>query len=724
MLLTHRAMPLAIAALSGLLLLVSGAQSNEAGNGGVPPGTGAVKAPAAGTVVTPDAQADARPAASPEPGVQPPPSRATANGVKMRPPELPSAAMAGTVLKFDNADIYEVLQAVLGEMLHLNYIVDPSIQGKVTINTQGAVSQADLFTLLESVLSLNNLSILRDGKVYKVVKDANAPRDTLTFEALGEGSPLIQIIPVKFVQASALVNTLRNFVGPQAGIVNDPTNRYLVVADRAANVAKLLDMVKVLDVDYLQHVKIKLVQIEKGDAKEMAKEMETLFKASGMFNWPGTEANKIFFMPIMRMNALLVAASNDAVLDAAEKWIRALDDEPRDGVGTSIHVHSIQNSTAVRVANVLRQIYGGAPIAQSGGSGSGLSSDPTKVVLKGNVPTSGAGMTGSVQIIPDETTNVLVIKASPQDYLQIKKIIERIDIIPRQVLIQVMVAEITLNDETKFGVEWWLKGGKLGLNGTQYGTQAALDVGQASSGAAAKLLDNTFAPGLNYLVFNGVGDVVGMINALAQTTDVNILSSPHVMASDGREAKIEVGRDVPIITQTVSMPGSTATTTGLTTSNSVQYRTVGILLSVKPHINASGLVSLALTQEVSDVADVASGGIQSPQFSKRKVETEVTLEEGKTLMIAGLIQDNSNQTSKGLPGFKDVPVLGYLFGAKGNKRDKTELMVTITPYVVRNREEGERVTAAFRDSMAGLKKLMSKEGRESKEGAEAPGNGK
>jgi general secretion pathway protein D len=223
--------------------------------------------------------------------------------------------------------------------------------------------------------------------------------------------------------------------------------------------------------------------------------METLFKASGMFNWPGTEANKIFFMPIMRMNALLVAASNDAVLDAAEKWIRALDDEPRDGVGTSIHVHSIRTAPPC-VANVLRQIYGGAPIAQSGGSGgSGLSSDPTKVVLKGNVPTSGAGMTGSVQIIPDETTNVLVIKASPQDYLQIKKIIERIDIIPRQVLIQVMVAEITLNDETKFGVEWWLKGGQLGINGMRYNTQTALDTGMTSAGAAAKLVDSSFSPG-------------------------------------------------------------------------------------------------------------------------------------------------------------------------------------------------------------------------------------
>jgi len=233
------------------------------------------------------AAASATPAATSAPG-----AAATRNDVKIRRPELSDAVMPGTILKFDNADIYEVLQAVLGEMLHLNFIVDPTIQGKVTINTVGSVSQADIFNILESILSLNNLSILRDGKLYKVVKDGNAPRDALTFEAVGEGSPLIQIIPVKFVQASALVNTLRNFIGQQAGITNDPTNKYLVIADRASNVAKMLDLVKVLDVDYLKHVKIKVVQIQKGDALEMAREMETLFKTSGMFNWPGTDATR------------------------------------------------------------------------------------------------------------------------------------------------------------------------------------------------------------------------------------------------------------------------------------------------------------------------------------------------------------------------------------------------------------------------------------------------
>lgn len=628
--------------------------------------------------------------------------------VKLRRPELSDVAMAGTLLKFDNADIYEVLQAVLGDMLHLNFIVDPSIQGKVTINSQGAVSQADVFNILESILSLNNLSLLRDGKLYKVVKDANAPRDTLTFEALGEGSPLIQIIPVKFVQATALVNTLKNFIGPQAGITNDPTNKYLVVADRASNVSKILDLVKALDVDYLKHVNIKLIQIEKGDALEMAKEMETLFKSSGMFNLPGTEPNKIFFMPIMRMNSLLVASGNEAVLGAAEKWIKVLDDEPKDGIGSNIHVHNIENSNAVHVANILRQIYGGAPITPTGSAAS-------KTIIKGSMPTAtagavgatGPGLSGSVQIIPDEASNILVIKASPQDYLQIKKVIDRIDLIPRQVLIQVMVAEVTLTKSTQFGIEWWMKNNNRHINGIPMTEQAALGSGLVSPGAI-KLGDPKGLPsGFNYMLFNGVGDVVGLMNALSTSGDVNVLSAPHVMASDGKEAKIEVGADMPIVTATTSVPGTTTTSTSI--SNSVQYRPTGIILSVKPHVNASGLVSLNISQEVSDLgANVSAGGQTYPQFTKRKVETEVTIEGGKTLMIAGLIKDNTDNSSNGIPGLKDIPGLGYLFGAKSDKINKTELMITITPYVVRNREEGDKVTTAFQDSLLGIKNLMTK----------------
>lgn len=622
---------------------------------------------------------------------------------KIRRPDLSAEAMQGTLLKFDNADIFEVLQAIMGDMLHLNYIVDPSVQGKVTINTQGAVSHADVFNLLESILALNGLSIIRDGKLYKVIKDGNAPRDTLSFEANGEGSPMIHIIRVKYVQPSGLINVLKNFVGAQAGIVNDPTNKYLIVADRASNIAKILELMKVLDVNYLQEVKIKVVQVDKGDATELAKEMETLFKASGMFNVPGTEPNKVFFMPIKRMNAILIAASGEAMLDAAEKWLHTLDDVPTDGVGSNIHVHSVENTTALHVANIIRQIYGGSPIAAA--------TAPSKTIVQGSVPTSGAmstaaGLSGSVQIIPDEATNNIIIKANPQDYLQIKKIIQRIDLVPRQVLIQVMVAEVGLNDKTRYGVEWWLQNEKLSFKGVSYSPQTGLKSGLLAP--TAGLGNDKTASGLTYMVFNGNSSVVAMFQALGETTDLNILSAPHVMASDGKEAKIEVGKDVPTVSNTIATPAATTGTTtgGFNTSNTISYRTVGILLNVKPHVNASGLVNLVLTQEVSSVADESVAGVNSPVFSKRKVETEITLEEGKTLLIAGLIENKNNKTNTGVPGFKDIPLLGSLFGVKGDKLEKTELMVTITPYVVRNRDEGDRITAGFQENLSSLKNFM------------------
>ena len=624
-----------------------------------------------------------------------------------RPAQLNEAPLAGTTLRFENAEIYEVIQVVLGDILHLNYLVDPTVQGRITLHTQEMVSTADVFGILESVLRLHNVSIVREGKLYKVLRDANATRDAIGFEAVGENSPLIQVVPLKFVQASALVNVLRNFVGPQGAITNDATNRYLVVADRASNVSKLLGMIATLDVDYLQHIRIRIVQIEKGDAAELAREMDALFRSSGLFNWPGTDGNKVFFMPVARMNAILVAAANDALLTAAEKWIRTLDDEPKDGVGASIHVYSIANSNALHIANILRQIYGGAPIASAAG-------DPTRVVVRGNVPpaagtatgttASGTGLSGSVQIIPDEATNSLVIKASPQDFLQIKKVIERIDTIPRQVMIQVMVAEITLTDNLQYGVEWWLKNRRapLGLD-TGLVAPAGNPVISVPAGGAAG--------GLNLLLLNSAGDITGLFNLLASNTDVNILSAPHVLASDGKVAKIEVGSEEPVITQTVSAPTTTVAGT-LTTSNSVQYRPTGILLEVKPSINASGRVTLSVTQEVSARGgNVEAGGSVYPSFTKRRVSTEVTLEEGRTLMIAGLIQDRGNKSSQGLPSLKDIPVLGLLFGTKKRETDKTELMMTITPYIVRDKDEGERLTQSFQDSVAKLKGLMQQTAR-------------
>lgn len=651
-----------------------------------------------------------------EPGKTQP--TAVVAGVKVaRPTEANTQVVPGVVLRFENADINDIVQAVLGDILRLNYLVDPSLQARITLQTAGNISAADVYNILESVLALHGIAIVRDGKLYKVVRDVQANREAAT-TAVGEQSPVAQVIPLKFVQASGLVGVLKGMLGPQALIVADPTNRHLIVVDRAQNVGKVLEMTSALDVDYLAKVRIRLIEVTKGDATELAREMDTLFRTSGLFNWPGTEGNKVYFLPVTRMNAILVAAANDAMLEAAEKWIRTLDDEPKSGMGASVHVYPVANSNAAHLANLLRQLYGGAAapgttnqaIQQTSSPGLGATAaqqaatDPSRVVLRG---ATGGALAGNVQVIADESTNSLVIRASPQDYLQIKRIIERIDIVPRQVLIQVMVAEVELNDSLQYGVEWWLKNLKVSGGGKQWSAQAGLDTGLNSPGVNVNPTtpkSSEGAGGFNYLILNKAGDITGLFNLLASNTDLNVLSAPHVLASDGKVAKVEIGSEEPIVTQTVMTPTTTSGTLTNTTSNNVTYRPTGILMEVKPSINASGLVTLNLTQEVSSRGgEVTVGGVNYPSFQKRKVSTDVTIEEGKTLVVAGLIQDRGTKANQGVPGLKDIPFLGGLFGTQNNASKKSELLIAITPYVIRDKSQGEYITQSLRDSLKELK---------------------
>lgn len=711
-----------------------------------------VPAPAPATV---PAAVQAIPAATP--------SAAATSGA-----QLSSTPNPGVTLKFDNADIYDVIQVILGDVLKLDYVIDPTVQGRMTLKSTGAISMADIYSALETALSTSNISIVRQGKIYKVVRDANAARDAVSMTGTGPASAVMQIIPLKFVQANQLVNTLRNFVGPQAAITNDPTNRYLVVVDRAANVEKIAEMVKTLDVDYLNQVQIRLIPIQYGEAADLAKELEGLFKTSGIFNLTGTDTNKVYVLPVVRMNALLVATANDKLMQTAEQWAKMLDAEPRNGLGAYVHVYPVVNSNAAHLANILTQIFGG-PASPGSGNGSGASSLPsasgtafaggtgtsggglggntlgatggglgggagnqagaTRTIERGNVPSqattgAGAGLAGSVQVIADEVTNTLVVRASAQDYQQVRKIIERLDTLPRQVLVQVMIAEVALNDTLQYGVEWWLKSnlshdgrswpGFLGLEGL-----TAPNISQAAAGVTPTVTGAK--SGLNYAVFGSAGQVIGMLNLLSNDTNVNILSAPHVVASDGKVARVEVGNEVPVVTQTVSTPTGSLIGSSLSTSNSVTYRPTGILLEVKPSITASGKVTLSVSQEVSSMGDnVTAGGSTYPSFAKRKVTTDVTLDDGKTVMLAGLIEETGNNQVLGVPGLKDIPVVGALFGSTNRVARKTELLITVTPYIITSREEGERISGTFQESLQTLRSMLQKSSPAPALGIDAP----
>ncbi|OYU46330.1 MAG: type II secretion system protein GspD [Burkholderiales bacterium PBB4] len=650
------------------------------------------------------------------------------------PSPLSAVPNPGITLTFDNADIYDVLKVVLGDALNLDYAVDPSVQGRITVKSTGAVNLADIFSILETALSTINVSIVKQGSIYKVIKEINSARETLPSTGTGPASPVLQVIPVKFVQASQLANTIRSFIGPQALIANDPTNRYLIVADRASNVAKVIEMVSTLDVDYLQQVSVRLFPLSFADAADIVKDLDALFKTSGIFNWPGTDGTKVYFLPVTRSNAVLVASANEKIMLSAEQWIKTLDAEPKNGLESFVHIYPVVNGNAPHLADLLRQIFGGASSGSNTtrtSSGSGFSQStastsplgpgagqaasqqsaaaPSTVVTRGNVPSQNSvsgnvpGLGAGVQIIADEITNTIVVRATLQDYKQIKKVLERLDTTAKQVLIQVMVAEVALNDTLQYGVEWWLND-TLKYNGQSFAGRVGLG-GLVKSTDAAGVVSGT-GGGLTYSVLNTTGQMIGLLNLLGQDTNVNVLSTPHVMASDGKLARIEVGDEVAVVTQTSSTPNALG---GSSISNSVTYRPTGIILEVTPVISSSGKVALTVSQEVSNVQPIGStvGGVTYPNFSKRKVSTEVIVDDGKPLLIAGLIRDSGNNNVSGIPGLKDIPVLGGLFGSTKKIRDKTELIMSITSFIVNNKGDGERITNQFQDSLKELKPVLS-----------------
>lgn len=729
-----------------------------------------IQAPqAAGTVATPAATPAApaaaaagapAPMAMPAPGAAPATAAAAAAPASANPGVvLSNTPNPGVTLKFDNADIYEVIQVVLGEVLKLDYVIDPTVQGRVTLKSTGAISMADIYSTLETALAASNISIVRQGKLYKVLRDTNAVRDAGLGPGVGAASSVMQIIPVQFVQANQLANTLRGFVGSQAAITNDPSNRYLIVVDKAANVEKIVDMVKTLDSDYVSQVQIRLFPLAHSEATDVAKELDALFKTSGIFNKPGTDATKTFFLPVARMNAVMVAAANPALIQTAEQWIKTLDAEPRNGLGSFVHVYPVANGNAANLASLVTQIFGGSAPAQgnantgaaglpsasgtafgsstgatgtntglagaaAGGTNNQNNSSAARTIERGNTPSQGTtgtapGLGGSVQVIADTETNTLIVRASPQDYQQVRKVLERLDASPRQVMVQVMVAEVTLTDALQYGVEWWIKsaltsGGKswpafVGLDGAIGTTGVNTAVGGSTTsvvGATPKVTGTS--TGLNYAVFGSAGQVIGLLNVLGRDTNVNILSAPHVLASDGKIAKIEVGSEVPVITQTVSTPSNSLISSNqFSTSNSVQYRPTGILLEVKPSITSAGRLTLSISQEVSSVGDaVDAGGTKYPSFLKRKVTTDATIEDGKTIMLAGLIENRTENGIVGVPVLKDIPLVGGLFGTTSKTKNKTELLISITPYIVNNRDEADRLAGTFQESLHKLRAML------------------
>ncbi|HVY17110.1 MAG TPA: type II secretion system secretin GspD [Rhodopila sp.] len=646
-------------------------------------------------------------------------------------PQGPNPGPGPYTLEFTDTDVREVVAQILGTILHVNYTIDPAVHGTVTLHTGQSLSGRQLLPTLQNLLATVGAVVIADNGLFRVVP----------ISAAGAAGSLV--LPLHYVSAEDLAKVLQPVAGPTTKITAEPGLNALLINGDPVQVQAVREMVESFDQDELAHQSYALLPVANGSAREFADAMQEAFRGKA----GGGLAGLVRVVPLVRLNAVLIVSSQPRYIDAARQ-VFSLIEQQRHGTTRSWHVYYLQNSNANDVAYTLQTAFtpnnvtaapsakqqnggGRAGLTFSGSTGAGsnlstagigsstlgssaqasggvsgglnplapsgadanrsVSASPTPAAgnpLLGGLETGSASDTGdSMRILPNNQNNAVLIYATPQEEDQVVGILHKIDILPLQVEIDATIAEVTLNDTLQYGTQFFFKSG--GINGILSTGTAAL-----TSPSTAGL--NSSFPGF-ILSGSGQGGVPFALSALQAVTRVNVLSSPQITVVDNQTARLQVGSLVPYL---LSSSQSTLTT-GSPVINSIGYQPTGVILEVTPRVNSGGLITLDISQEVSDVAaTVTTSGIQSPTFTERNVSSRVVVQDGQTVGMAGLIQDSISKGNQGIPWLKDIPILGALVGTQNNTRQRTELLVLITPHVIPDQSKMRRLTEDMRDALS------------------------
>ncbi len=632
----------------------------------------------------------------------------------VRPPEPPKAP--GVVFNFDNADLYEVIR-VMAEILKMTYIIDPRVKGVVNIHTVGQIPSEDVFPIFQSILRLNGATAVKKGNVYEIVpfgdaKKISVPPSTSTEpgKLLAEERYTIQIISLKYIPVAEVSKLIKPFLSDGADIIEHPPHNILIINDIASNIRKSLDIIALFDIDIFAEMRVRIYPILNADVTEIAKEMERIFASFEVSTKSGRGVG-ITFTPITRINSLLVVSSISNIFEKVETWLKELDKTPTEGTKLSVFVYYVQNAKAKDLAEVLKQIFVAPKEKKAEFREKVVTPEPTPRGVRPapSTPAStpsreeaGAVPEGEINIVVDETNNALVIRAFQRDYKSIVETIKKLDIYPKQVLIEVMLAEITLDDTTEFGIEW-----SRFITGRSPGHSQEVVVGARPPADPFTTALTSF--GLRYSIVELGGRFSAAIKAAATRGRLNVISSPNILASNNKEAKIQIGTSQPILTSTYSGTTTTTGTPGVI-EGTIEYKDVGIILTVTPRISDGGLVTLEVTIEDSTVDTTALGSLANiPVFKKKTAKTVLSVLENQMIVIGGLIEDSKNVQKRGIPLLSRIPLLGAIFGDQTYTINKTELILLMLPHIITDHMQSSAVTDEFKDKVEGLKKQLEKQ---------------
>lgn len=637
-------------------------------------------------------------------GAEPPAGPASRLSVPPAGPDAPG----DITLNFINTDVREVLKAVFADYLKVSYTVDPTVQGPVTLQTGRPVSREAILPVVEQTLRLYGFVIVEDNSLFRIIPspERGSPKGFSSMSRGGAFGFATEVVPLRFVSADQMMQVMESLAPSGSVTIADANRNLLLVSGTAQERQALIASIGMFDVDWLSGMSFALFNPRFTDARNLARELGQI-----MGGKDSALNRSVRLVTIERLNVVMAISQQPRHLEQLRTWVQRLD-TPGDSVERRIFVYRVQHGRALDLAKVLNRILDRtSPSAASAPGGDSSLPTPTDSPNSSgrpgadqarypNDPRSAAaapqpipaydpgldvGALGEIKITADETNNSLVILAAPRDYSVVESALSKLDIMPMQVLLEAVVVEVTLNNDLRYGVQYFYsqKNNQVGLTNTL--TNAIVPT----------------LPGFSYIFSAGNGIRI-ILDALNSVTRVNVISSPEIMVLNNQTATLQVGDQVPVATQqAVSVIDPQAPLV-----NSIQYRDTGIILKVTPRVNQGGMVLLDIAQEVSDVARTTSSLINSPTIQQRKIQSSVAVRDNETIALGGLIRSGSTRTRGGVPYLMDIPVVGNLFRTTENLDEKTELLVLITPRVVDSVQRSREVTDELRRKMPAVEMLM------------------
>ena len=625
--------------------------------------------------------------------------------------------------------IRQAAEAILGDTLGLNYAVAEDVSGAVTVQTSRPLSRADLYDIFDEVLSLTDLAIERTDESVVIVRAADAMAGFRLANARAPVGAAIIVMPLRFVGVAEMRRILEPIVSPTMTISENVNRNILFVSGQTREVEAVIEAVNIFDIDVLEGRSVSRVRLRRATPSTVAAELIAVFDTG-----PGGSLEGVLrFVPNDVDGSILVISSRRRYIAEAEEWIR---DFEAGGGGQEpiVVVYRLENREAEKLAPVINALlsFGAAGVARQGGPGAApeaaaaqsaqtppISAPPIGAPPSGapaisapaisapaiSAPPSGAPASGAppsgaltdepeagvpralgsaphplffartgVAVVPDDISNSIVAYATPAQQEEIAALVRQLDDVAAQVLLEATIAEVELRDELDFGVRFFFESGNFATNFTGIST---LGVG-------------SLVPGFNAVFESGQAAVA--LDVLSEVTNVNILSSPSLMVLDNREAELNVGAQVPIaVSSAVDVRDPDAPIV-----NEIEQKDTGVILNIRPRVSGTGRVILEVRQEVSDVVETDTSGIDSPTIRQRIVSTTVAVDDGQSLVIGGLIQETRSRTQQKVPLLGDIPLLGAVFRNTSDNDLRTELLVIITPRVVRDPLEARRLTEEYR----------------------------